>query len=63
MLVFDGEHQAGRFVEGMLQRGIVVRPLRAFGLPNCVRVSTGTDEQNAWCLEGAEAVLTKRSDN
>jgi histidinol-phosphate aminotransferase len=56
MIVFDGEQQASSFVEGMLQRGIVVRPLRAFGLPHCIRVSTGTDEQNAWCLECAAAL-------
>jgi histidinol-phosphate aminotransferase len=56
MLVFDSELQANGFVEGMLHRGIVVRPLRAFGLANCVRVSTGTDEQNAWCLESARGV-------
>jgi histidinol-phosphate aminotransferase len=57
MLVFGSEQQASAFVEGMLRQGIIVRPLRAFGLPNCVRVSTGTDEQNAWCLRAAEALV------
>jgi histidinol-phosphate/aromatic aminotransferase/cobyric acid decarboxylase-like protein len=30
---------------------VVVRPLKAFGLPNCIRVSTGTDEDNRLCIE------------
>jgi histidinol-phosphate aminotransferase len=59
MIICEGEKQANAFVEGMIHRGIVVRPLRAFGLPHCVRVSTGTDEQNAWCLEAAEAYLKR----
>jgi histidinol-phosphate aminotransferase len=53
MLVLDSESQAQFFVEAMLRQGIIIRPLRAFGLPHCVRVSTGTDEQNQWCLEAA----------
>jgi histidinol-phosphate aminotransferase len=30
---------------------VIIRPLKAFGLPNCVRVSTGTDEQNEICVD------------
>jgi len=51
MLVLDGEEQAEGLVDALLRRGIVVRPLRAFGLPHCVRVSTGTDEQTDICIE------------
>ena len=61
MLVFDSEERAHSFVDGMLRRGIVVRPLRAFGLPHCVRVSTGTDEQNAWCIEAVRDVQSARA--
>jgi histidinol-phosphate aminotransferase len=61
MLVFDSQRAADAFVEGMLQQGIIVRPLRAFGLPHCVRVSTGTDEQNVWCIEAAEQYRHLRS--
>jgi len=46
MTRLGGERQATAFFEGMLRRGVVVRPLKAFGLPDCVRVSTGTDEEN-----------------
>jgi histidinol-phosphate aminotransferase len=56
MLAMDSDRLADAFVELMLQRGIVLRSLRAFGLAHCVRVSTGTDEQNEWCVEAAESV-------
>ena len=35
------------------RQGIVVRPLGGFGLPHCVRVSSGTDEQTEWCIQAA----------
>jgi len=37
----------------LLQQGIIIRPLESFGLFNCVRVSTGTDDDNQRCLEAA----------
>ena len=45
MVVLDTTQQAIDLSERLLRQGIVIRPLRAFGLPNCVRVSTGTDDQ------------------
>jgi histidinol-phosphate aminotransferase len=51
MLPFPDAGQAGSFTEALLRQGVIVRPLTAFGLPNCIRVSTGTDEENARCLE------------
>jgi len=34
-----------------------VRPLRAFGFPDCFRVTVGTPEENAFFLEALDAVL------
>ena len=50
MTVLDTEEEAGRIFEDLLSQGVVVRPLKAFGLPNCIRVSTGTDEDNQLCI-------------
>ena len=52
MTVMESERQADEMFENLLKRGIIVRPLRAFGLPHCLRVSTGTDEDNRMCVEG-----------
>jgi histidinol-phosphate aminotransferase len=37
---------ATSFHRDLLQHGFITRPLGGFGLPSCVRISTGTDEQN-----------------
>jgi histidinol-phosphate aminotransferase len=51
MTVLPTEQEATRVFEELLAQGVVVRPLKAFGLPNCLRVSTGTDEDNHFCIE------------
>ena len=51
MAVMESEHRAEQAYEKLLTQGIIVRPLRAFGLPHCVRISTGTDEDNRRCVE------------
>jgi histidinol-phosphate aminotransferase len=51
MTVLPGEQEASRIFEELLAQGVIVRPLKAFGLPNCLRISTGTDEDNSLCIE------------
>jgi histidinol-phosphate aminotransferase len=54
MVVLPDAMQAARLTEDLLTRSIIIRPLAAFGLPNCVRISTGTDEDNQRCLEAIQ---------
>ena len=56
MLPCEDAGQSDAIVEGMLKQGIIIRPLRAFGLPSCVRISVGTDEQNDACLSAMGAL-------
>jgi histidinol-phosphate aminotransferase len=51
MTVLPSEEESGRIFEELLSQGVVVRPLKAFGLPHCLRISTGTDEDNQLCVE------------
>ena len=51
MVVMESEQRALETFEKLLAGGIIVRPLRAFGLPHCLRISTGTDEDNRRCVE------------
>src|SRR5690242_6035478 len=46
MTVLDSARDAACVFESLLSQGVVVRPLKAFGLPHCIRISTGTDEDN-----------------
>lgn len=51
MIVLADEEEATRVYEELLMQGVIVRPLKPFGLPKCLRISTGTDEENEVCLE------------
>ena len=51
MLVLGSPEQADQLTHELLMRGIIVRPLRSFGLPHCVRISTGTDDDNQRAVE------------
>jgi histidinol-phosphate aminotransferase len=51
MLVLPGPEQAAHLTQELLMQGIIVRPLAAFGLPHCIRISTGTDEDNQLCVD------------
>src|SRR5216684_2380462 len=46
MMALKSAEEAERIANGLLQEGIIVRPLSAFGLPQAIRISTGTDEEN-----------------
>src|SRR5262249_27977902 len=51
MVVLPSEQEATRTFEELLTQGVIVRPLKGFGLPQCLRVSTGTDDDTALCVE------------
>ena len=56
MIPLADASNAGRLVEQLLRRGIIVRPLAGFGLPHCIRVSTGTDEENHMFLDAMDQI-------
>jgi histidinol-phosphate aminotransferase len=59
MVVFENELEARRVTQEMLEKGIIIRPLRAFGLPECVRISTGRDEDNDRCAAAMREILKR----
>ncbi len=56
-LIFDSEALVNNIYNNLLRRGIIVRPLKAFGLPNCIRITIGTDEQNQLLVKNLTEVL------
>ena len=53
--------QAARVVEDLLTQGVIVRPLQSFGLPQSIRVSTGSDQDNQRCVTAMQkAVMAAR---
>jgi len=59
MLALPSAEDARALTEALLREGVIVRPLAAFGLPQCIRVSTGTDEENAKCIESMASAWRK----
>jgi histidinol-phosphate aminotransferase len=52
----------GRLVfEELLQLGVIVRPLHGFGAPDAIRVSVGTDDENAFFADALRQVLSRVS--
>ncbi len=59
MLVFDTSNEAAHFTDKMLELGVVLRHLPAFGIPEGVRVTIGLEEdmqQFEWAFEIVEKV-------
>ncbi|HYF80193.1 MAG TPA: aminotransferase class I/II-fold pyridoxal phosphate-dependent enzyme [Symbiobacteriaceae bacterium] len=44
--------------DALMRLGVLVRPCGSFGLPNSLRVTVGTAEENRRFAEALEAVLT-----
>jgi histidinol-phosphate aminotransferase len=48
---------SGPLYQALLQRGVIVRPMAAWGLPTCLRVSVAADAQMPRVIEALNAVL------
>ena len=46
MIPLASEERASRLTRDLMAQGIIVRPLKNWGLPGCIRISTGTDDDN-----------------
>ena len=49
--------QAGRLFQALLRQGVIVRPCTGYDLPEHLRITVGTPEQNARLIEALETVL------
>lgn len=45
MMIFETEEKAVFFTQRMLEEGVILRRINAFGLPNCVRVTIGLERE------------------
>ncbi|MCJ7765798.1 MAG: histidinol-phosphate transaminase [Thiovulaceae bacterium] len=55
-LVFDGKRSASKLAQELLERGVIVRDLKGYGL-NAIRVTIGTPAQNDRFFELAASLL------
>jgi len=58
MVPLSDEGDVEELYRGLLRLGVIVRPLKAFGLPHCVRITIGTEEQNDKLVKALRKVLS-----
>jgi len=58
-LIFQNRDDAESFSKAMLYSGVILRHLMGFGLPECVRVTIGTVEENNYFIEQLNKVMKK----
>jgi histidinol-phosphate aminotransferase len=56
-IILDSEIQVNHIYDQLLKRGIIVRPLNSFGLSNCIRITTGLEEENSIFAENFEQIF------
>ncbi len=56
-IVLDSEKRVNDLFNKLLKEGVIVRPLKSFGLPNCIRVSIGLPEENEFFAQKLKKVL------
>ena len=57
LVVFKSESEALQLFNDLLRRGVIVRPLAAFGLPACLRITVGTEDQNRILISALKELL------
>lgn len=58
-LMFAPPVQASTVHEGLLRKGIIIRPLDSYGLPDLLRVSIGTQAENSLFLKALGEILSR----
>ena len=57
MVEMGAQEKVAQIHEGLLRHGIAIRPLTAFGLPTCWRVSIGRPEENELLVKALKNIL------
>ncbi|MDZ7264253.1 MAG: histidinol-phosphate transaminase [candidate division KSB1 bacterium] len=55
-IILESEARAAELNEKLLCCGVIVRPLKAFGLPNCIRITTGLEQENRFFARALKKV-------
>jgi len=56
-IILENQQKAQTIFDRLLRKGIIVRPLDAFGLPHCIRISVGLEKENEIFIQTFEQIL------
>jgi histidinol-phosphate aminotransferase len=51
LMLLPTEEHAERFFDGCIDNGLVVRPVKPFGVANGIRISSGTEDETAFAVD------------
>lgn len=57
MMIMETEEEAVDFTQSMLEQGVILRRIHAFGLPTCIRITIGTEQEMDHFENSAKQVL------
>jgi histidinol-phosphate aminotransferase len=57
MIPLADEKSVNSIYNELLKLGVIIRPLKAFGLPHCIRITIGTQAENERLVESMRKVL------
>lgn len=63
LLLFPDEEFAVDFNEACLNRGLILRHVKSFGIPNGIRINSGTDEETTFAINVIKEVHTLLLEN
>src|SRR4030065_2471373 len=63
LLVFPDEKMAFDFFDGCLEKGVLSRHVKGYGIPEGVRINSGTEEETIYALEVFQEVYDKLKAN
>lgn len=58
-VLFDTERDSNQVFEALLRKGIILRPVKNYGLPTQLRISVGMPEENEAAMAALEEILPK----
>jgi histidinol-phosphate aminotransferase len=56
-ILLNSEKEANQLNEKLLCHGVIVRPLKAFGIPNGIRITTGLEQENRFFAKVLKKIL------
>jgi len=56
--IWETNTQALDITQSLLKKGVIVRNLKAFGWPNCIRISIGTADENGRFIDALKSILS-----
>jgi histidinol-phosphate aminotransferase len=56
-ITVDFQRDAKPIHQGLLERGVIVRPMASYGMPSYLRISVGTERENSRFLDALAATL------